>query len=466
MDYLKLIDSFRGVACVISRRKAKEGGGDEYTIAAANRNYLASVNKLSEEFVPGRSYTYYVAQDSNFEALVDSCILGGKIAHHYVNADLYNAWLDLYMLPLCEDGDGNGCCLFTYEMNFESESDKMIDISATTAYLVLKTCIKFRENLSFKETMDSIVKDIRNQCESDGCAIILTDNANRRIDICCFDSASDNAFAPQDDDIFFKPEFYDIVTGWRDIMGGSNCFIISGEKELKEVEKKDVNWYRSLVYTGVKSLVLYPLRVHENLYGYIFATNFNSDKTSFIREVMELNSFILSAEVENYRMRQELEKLSTTDMLTGLLNRNAMSKKVRELELDAGNKEHGLGVVFVDLNGLKVANDLKGHNEGDAMLKNVANKLKSVYGDRGIYRAGGDEFLVITDDMDRDEFYLYYDKLESLSRVPGEPTFALGADYDDKEKNIGKIMHNADKNMYRNKAEYYEANPELDRRDC
>ncbi|MBR6469665.1 MAG: GGDEF domain-containing protein [Lachnospiraceae bacterium] len=181
---------------------------------------------------------------------------------------------------------------------------------------------------------------------------------------------------------------------------------------------------------------------------------------------MELNSFILSAEVENYRMRQELEKLSTTDMLTGLLNRNAMSKKVRELELDAGNKEHGLGVVFVDLNGLKVANDLKGHNEGDAMLKNVANKLKSVYGDRGIYRAGGDEFLVITDDMDRDEFYLYYDKLESLSRVPGEPTFALGADYDDKEKNIGKIMHNADKNMYRNKAEYYEANPELDRRDC
>lgn len=236
----------------------------------------------------------------------------------------------------------------------ESDSDRMINISAKTAYMVLKTCIKFRENFDFKETMDSIVRDIRNQCESDGCAIILTDRENRKIDICCFDKAGGDVFAPEEEDIFFKPEFYDIVEGWHDIMSGSNCFIISDETELQEVKEKDENWYNSLVLYGVTSLVLYPLRVRENLYGYIFATNFNSDKTPFIREVMELNSFILSAEVENFRMRQ---------------------------------------------------------------------------------------------------------KLESLSRVPGEPTFALGAHYDDKEKDIGKIIHIADQNMYKNKAQFYETNP-------
>ena len=462
MDYDKLINSFRGVACVVSRRPA-DNGGFVYAITSANRNYLASVNKLDEEFVPNRPYTYYIAPDPNFEALVNSCVCGSNISHQYVNADLYNAWLDLYMIPLEADEDGNGYCLFTYEMKKESDSDKMLNVSAKTAYMVLKTCIKFRENYDFVETMDSVVRDIRSQCESNGCSIILTDTENRRIDICSFDSVNDGSFAPEDEDIFFKPEFYNIVEGWRDIMAGTNCYIITNEEELKAVEEKDANWYRSLVHSGVTSLVLYPLRIGDNLYGYIFATNFNSDKVTFIREVMELNAFILSAEVENFRMRNKLEKLSRTDMLTGLLNRNAMNNRVEELK-DPANIEKGLGVVFVDLNGLKTANDSKGHTEGDAMLKNVAEKLKSVYGGKEIYRAGGDEFLIITTDTDKEEFDALFEKLTAQSCAPGEAAFALGAHYDDKEKDISKVMHIADQNMYINKAEYYEANPELDRR--
>ena len=312
--------------------------------------------------------------------------------------------------------------------------------------------------------MDSIVRDIRNQCESDGCAIILTDQDNRKIDICCFDYAKAGVFAPEEDDIFFKPEFYDIVEGWHAIMGGSNCFIISNEEELKAVEKQDYNWYMSLISSGVNSLVLYPLRIGDNLYGYIFATNFNSDQTPFIREVMELNSFILSAEVENYRMHQKLEKFGRTDMLTGVQNRNAMNKRIKELELEAKNMDCGLGVVFVDLNGLKTTNDTMGHNEGDEMLINVASKLTSIYKDKEIYRAGGDEFLIIITDMDRDDFYSHFKHLKSLSRVKGDPAFALGAHYEDSEKDIRKVMNVADKNMYQNKAEYYELNPDLDRR--
>ena len=142
MDYFKLIDSFHGIACIISKRISGKDGSDAYTIAAANRSYLASVNKQDEAFVANRPYTDYVSYDPNFEALVDSCMQSGKISHQYVNAELYNAWLDLYMIPLEADEEGNGYCLFTYEMNRESDSDKMIDISAQTAYMVLKTCIR------------------------------------------------------------------------------------------------------------------------------------------------------------------------------------------------------------------------------------------------------------------------------------------------------------------------------------
>ncbi len=462
MDYNEVVNNVQGMACVVSLRKNGEDGNGVVAITAANRNYLGSVNKLDEEFVPNRPYTYYISPDLNFEALVISCVSSGKIAHQYVNAGLYDAWLDIYMIPLSEDEEGNKYCLFSYEMTPKSDAEKMIDISAKTAYMVLKTCIKFRENDDFKDTLDSIVKDIRSQCESEGCAIILTDTVERKIDILSFDHLGN--FAPPDEDVFFKPEFFEIVERWYDVMGGSNCYIISNEEELKEVEKKDSDWYRSLVFSGVKSLVLYPLRVKDNLYGYIFATNFNADKTAFIREVMELNSFILSAEVENYRMRRRLEMLSRVDMLTKVHNRNAMTRRIKELSSGEAKVETGLGVVFVDVNGLKTINDFKGHNEGDEILKNVAEKLRAVFEGKEIYRAGGDEFLIITTDLNRTEFYSLFEKLRSLSRVEGEPAFALGADYDDKDMDIRRIMHAADTNMYENKAEYYELNPDADRR--
>ena len=461
MNYSDLVNSVRGVACILSLRKSPDKGSGEITIAAANRDYLASVNKQDEEFVPNRPYTYYVARDTNFEALAAGCITAGTISHQYVNAGLYEAWLDIYMIPLEKDEEGNGYCIFTYEMTPRSDAEKMIKVSIQTAYSVLKTCITFRENNSFRKTLDSVVKDLRRQCDSEGCAIILTDPAERRIDIMSFDN--EGTFAPVDEDVFFKPEFYDVVEKWRDIMAGSNCFIIPSEDKLTEVEKKDANWYRTLIISGVKNLVLYPLRVDDNLYGYIFATNFNPDRTHFIREVMEINSFVLSAEVENYRMRKSLEKLSRTDMLTGVLNRNAMNKKINDLESGEVEFKQGLGVVFADVNGLKTANDTKGHNEGDKILVNVSDKLKSVFDEKEIYRAGGDEFLIITD-MEKYKFYASFEKLRSLSGVEGEPSFALGAHYDDAEMNIKKTMRIADLNMYENKAEYYGSHPNADRR--
>ena len=462
MDYIKMIDTFLGIACVVCLKKSEKDGNEEITIAAANKNYLASVNKLSEKFVPGKPYNYFVTKDPNFEALVKNCILTHKITHQYVNAELYQAWLDIYMIPLDDDKEGNGYCLFTYEMTPKSDTEKMSDISAETAFEVLKTCIKFRMNDEFKPTLDSIVKDIRHQCESDGCAIILTNQIEKRIDILSVDSGVE--FAPSEGDIFFKPEFYEVVETWQDVMSGSNCIIITKEEELKAVEKKSPKWYKSLVYSGVKSLVLYPLRNRNNLYGYIFATNFNVENTAFIREIMELNSYILSAEVENFRMREQLEILGTTDLLTGVLNRNAMNKRIFDIANGIADVGRGLGVIYVDMNGLKAVNDSMGHGEGDKMIKWIASKLLAVYKDKEIYRAGGDEFVIITSDITKKDFDARFKKLKASAGAEGEPSFAVGSCYCDKDINIKKIMKTADAEMYKNKAEFYEKNPKADRR--
>jgi diguanylate cyclase (GGDEF)-like protein len=101
-------------------------------------------------------------------------------------------------------------------------------------------------------------------------------------------------------------------------------------------------------------------------------------------------------EAEN-RIRQ----LAHYDMLTGLANRT----NFRE-ELDARLATPGTraGLLYIDLDGFKLVNDTKGHRAGDALLEQVAARLRAVcnHASSTIARLGGDEFAVLVSHDDAD----------------------------------------------------------------
>lgn len=459
MDLINVIKHVKGVACIVSLRKADDS---EVAIEAANDAYLASVNKSDEEFVPGRPYTYYIQHDPNFDASVKRCAESGTIQHQYVNAGLYNAWLDLYLIPL-EPDDEKYYCLFTYEMNTRAKADKLLDISEKTAMQVLRTCIKLRETNDFQAAMDSIIKDIRKMCESSGCSILLTDFEKKTCRVLCADD--DGTFSMnREDDIIFSSQFYPIAETWRNLMAGSNCYIIADEEDMKATEKNDKKWTDSLRGSGVHNVVLYPLTSKDTILGYVWATNFNVGKTDFIKEVMELTAFFLSAEIANNRLLERLEFLSRYDMLTGVLSRNAMNIRVDEWASGRTHSDKDFGIVFVDLNGLKTVNDKHGHMAGDEMIKAVSDEIRDVFGDYEIYRAGGDEFMVIAEGCTRAEFERLVNELKERSDKAPEAHFAVGSFYDDVAHDIRAAIENADTDMYQKKADYYKAHPEQTRK--
>lgn len=97
-----------------------------------------------------------------------------------------------------------------------------------------------------------------------------------------------------------------------------------------------------------------------------------------------------------------LHELATHDSLTGLLNRRAFEQ---ELELSLSMKRHNeksLACVYFDLNGFKLVNDRYGHAVGDALLRDVAQRVKKSTRDRDcVARLGGDEFAILLRSMDR-----------------------------------------------------------------
>ncbi len=114
---------------------------------------------------------------------------------------------------------------------------------------------------------------------------------------------------------------------------------------------------------------------------------------------------------------EHLEYLASYDVLTGLLNRNALyektSSQIRKNELDPETA----AIILVDLDGFKDINDCFGHKIGDEILKIVAKRLLQSVGHRGfIARLDGDEFAIILFGLDAP----YYDALTFCKRIDRE----------------------------------------------
>ena len=102
--------------------------------------------------------------------------------------------------------------------------------------------------------------------------------------------------------------------------------------------------------------------------------------------------------LDNARLHRQVEEQALTDALTGVPNRAALMRHL-EREL-ARSHRHGdsIGLVFLDLDGFKAVNDVHGHEAGDALLAEVAGRLRgAVRTEDLVARLAGDEFCVALD---------------------------------------------------------------------
>lgn len=473
MDLQGIVDMIEPMACIISVEKFSDGSYGNIRLAAGNKAYVESIeNKdtisssqmLKNKFIPNSPYEDYIPKDLNFEdACYHSAVLK-EIHHSYIHPDRYSFWIDLYMIPLAVERENTSYCIYIQEFTVKENSERMLNLSAETSSAVLKTCIKLKGSKDFESSVDEVLSDLREMCDAERCSILLKDDKKRECSVFKYSVSPDLELPPlserveqarQQDDA----DFFDIVETWQDTIAGSSCLIIKDDKDMAVLKERNPLWHGSLLGAGIRTLVLFPLIYNGELVGYIWAVNFNTDNTVNIKEILELTSRLIAAEIANYQMMNRLKEMGTVDMLTGLLNRNAMNNRI-----DHFKKPDCFGVILADLNGLKQKNDMEGHVAGDALLKAAAEKLSAVFRDAEIYRAGGDEFMVIAPDVPEEDLKVRVEKLRRDSEDPENISFALGLYYDDGEGDILKAMRIADERMYMDKERYYKLFPERKRK--
>ncbi len=225
-----------------------------------------------------------------------------------------------------------------------------------------------------------------------------------------------------------------------------------------------------ILYTDVQNLVSYRLKKQDMIQANFLVENRERElisKDGHKKDIAETISLmknknkqvtglvVIMRDISDKKKYQKMvENFSYTDYLTGLFNRRHMEKKLLELDQE---KYYPLGLMFLDVNGLKLINDAFGHDQGDELLKKAAEIILAVSLEKMIVcRTGGDEFVVIVPNTSDKEMDALKRKIlkKSKQTIMENCHLSLAVGYAIKEDgtvDMKNVKIKADNAMYKDK---------------
>ena len=220
------------------------------------------------------------------------------------------------------------------------------------------------------------------------------------------------------------------------------------------------------------SLYLFvPIYIQKYLQGYYVSKNsleILNDKIAYNWTRNFGTSIEKFRQTLNYKlMSEQLEKLSTMDALSGLLNRAGLDIFASKL-FDKNNEENKKTyTMFIDINSMKMINDKYGHLHGDLAVKTVAETIKHIFPKSFLkIRYGGDEFVIIgttTEPIKTDYQAKIKEDLETRTKnmsLPYELSVSMGTKIfmPNEKQNIMQAIEEVDEIMYEYKTAYHKKN--------
>lgn len=169
-----------------------------------------------------------------------------------------------------------------------------------------------------------------------------------------------------------------------------------------------------------------------------------------------LKEVIMACEDYTDRKTNEMKimYLSFHDRLTGLYNRAFFEEELKRIDVE---RQLPLSIAMGDVNGLKLVNDAFGHQEGDRLLRKIADVLRQSCREEDIIaRWGGDEFIILLPQTDIKTAANICERIKrnaaAVETTPITPSMALGyATKENTSQNIMDILKKAENDMYLNK---------------
>jgi diguanylate cyclase (GGDEF)-like protein len=213
-------------------------------------------------------------------------------------------------------------------------------------------------------------------------------------------------------------------------------------------------------------VVAVPLYTHARISGVI--SLYRDDETKpFRRGDLETVSFLAEqggVAMENVQLHEEAQRLSITDGLTGVWNRRYFQMQFRQVLATSLRFGRSFSVLMLDLDHFKEVNDTYGHQRGDAILIEFAQRVKRTLREVDTFaRYGGEEFICLLPETDVRGALITAEK--TLETIRSEPfggideqslnlTVSIGlASYPQHGESYSEVVEAADQALYRAKQE-------------
>ncbi len=196
-------------------------------------------------------------------------------------------------------------------------------------------------------------------------------------------------------------KLYEIIKDLTKTLDEIEMFRIFKERLKEYIQVEDCIFIDSTHLSLTHSLeyYLFPIRVENDIRGYLAVKGCREEDLDLFHILA--NQFALG--MRRIKLYRAIEEMAITDELTGVYVRRYVLDRFFESLLRANKFNSPLGFLMIDVDNFKKINDCYGHLVGDAVLREVANRIKSTAREIDLVgRYGGEEFCVILLDTDKE----------------------------------------------------------------
>ncbi len=234
---------------------------------------------------------------------------------------------------------------------------------------------------------------------------------------------------------------------WMDRFEQKQSVIIA---DLEDIRTIYPSTYSLLHPQEIKSLCVAPIFGDGLLKGFIGIDNPERNSFILLEKVLTTLSGSIGVQFKRRNLYKRFNEMSYRDSLTGAYNRNAMV----EHNLETKNF-FSFGAVYCDINGLKETNDTQGHLSGNKLIQECYHILEKTLDTKLIYRIGGDEFVALYYNVEKEKIEKDIDNLR-LAIMQSDCQISIGYSWSNTLPiDTEEIMHKADMLMYEEKEIYY-----------
>lgn len=237
------------------------------------------------------------------------------------------------------------------------------------------------------------------------------------------------------------------IDWWVDLFADGQVTVIP---DLEMIRSDHPEAYAILKPQNIHSLAVGPIKVEDEVIGFIGVDNPDIRMLPMLESFLRVIGYFTSTLLRRRDLLRSLNNLSYHDQLTGAMNRHALSTWY------SNPVSNPAGVIYCDISGLKQVNDTLGHKAGDSLIRRSYELIHKQVGTDLVYRAGGDEFIVLCLNCTQQEFLK---KVHDLRKAIREKEYHIATGFswsDELPVNLEKLVIQADQAMYEDKRQYYQ----------